>query len=484
MEILKLNTNILEIIAIIAIIFHLLGIISAVKAIMESRTPQGAIAWVLGLVTFPYVAVPAYWVFGRSKFQGYVALFRANQEQIDPMVRRYIDALKRKKLIVLPDRQEVLPVEKIAKLPFTAGNQAELLVDGKATFDSIFQGIERAQHYILVQFYIVASDGLGNELKNRLIDKARQGVRVYFLFDEIGSLKLSSEYLAELTGAGVKALKFNTTKGRTNRFQLNFRNHRKIVVVDGQEAWVGGHNVADEYLGESTGLDFWRDTHVRLAGPVAQSLQLSFAEDWHWASDGEKVDFSWEARAAEGAHSVAALALPSGPDDPFETCTLFFIKAINSSKKRLWIASPYFVPDEQFMTALHLAVIRGVDVRILIPVKTDNPLVTYTHWSYVEELKRIGVHVAWYKKGFMHQKVVLVDDDYSMIGTANFDNRSFRLNFEVTAVIADASFNDEVAGMLEDDFRNGTPVTDEEIKAKGYLFRLAVRIARLTAPIQ
>ena len=473
-----------ELIAATAAIFHLLGLLSAIKAIMESRTPQGAIAWALGLVTFPYVAVPAYWVFGRSKFNGCVALFRAKQEQIGPMARNYIDTLKRERLIVLPDRQEALPIEKIAKLPFTSGNQAELLVDGEATFDSIFQGIERARHYILVQFYIVASDGLGNDLKNRLIGKARQGIRVYFLYDEIGSLKLGAGYLGELADAGVKALKFNTTRGRTNRFQLNFRNHRKIVVVDGQESWVGGHNVADEYLGESTGLDFWRDTHVRLAGPVAQSLQLSFAEDWHWASDGDKVDLSWEARAAEGEHSVAALALPSGPDDPFETCTLFFVKAIHSAKNRLWIASPYFVPDEQFMTALHLAVIRGVDVRILIPVKTDNPLVTYTHWSYVEELKRIGVNVAWYQKGFMHQKVVLVDENYSMIGTANFDNRSFRLNFEVTAVIADAVFNDEVASMLEHDFNNGTPVTEEEIRAKGYLFRLAVKVARLTAPIQ
>ncbi|MEH6570645.1 MAG: cardiolipin synthase [Halioglobus sp.] len=471
-------------IAATAAIFHILGIMSAIKAIMESRTPQGATAWALGLVTFPYLAVPAYWVFGRSKFQGFVKLFRENQNQIDPMVRHYIDELKRKKLIVFPDRQEALPIEKIAKLPFTAGNQAELLVDGKATFDSIFEGIERAQHYVLVQFYIVACDDLGNDLKKRMIDKARQGVRVYFLYDEIGSLKLGDKYVAELAEAGVKAHKFDTTKGRSNRFQLNFRNHRKIVVVDGQEAWVGGHNVADEYLGENAGLDFWRDTHVRLAGPVAQSLQMSFAEDWNWASDGDQPDLNWEARAAEGEHTVAALALPSGPDNQFETCTLFFVEAIHSAKKRLWIASPYFVPDEQFMTALHLAVIRGVDVRILIPVKTDNPLVTYTHWSYVEDLKRIGVNVSWYKKGFLHQKVVLVDDDYAMIGTANFDNRSFRLNFEVTVVIADFAFNDEVARMLEDDFHNGTAVTDEEIKEQGFLFRFAVRAARLTAPIQ
>jgi cardiolipin synthase len=470
-------------IAIIASIFHLIGIISAVKAIMESRTPQGAIAWALGLLTFPYLAVPAYWVFGRSKFNGVVSLLRAGHEQTSTVVRHYIDELKRNRLIVLPDRQEALPVEKLAKLPFTVGNQAELLIDGKATFDSIFKGIEQAEKYILVQFYIVKSDGLGNKLKDRLIEKARQGVQIYFLYDEIGSLKLTKEYLNELAVAGVKSHKFNTTKGRMNRFQLNFRNHRKIVVVDGHEAWVGGHNVGDEYLGESAGLDHWRDTHVRVAGPVAQSIQMSFVEDWHWATD-DIIDLNWQPKTAKNGHTVASLTLPSGPDDLFETCTLFFIKVIQSAKSRLWIASPYFVPDEQFITALHLAVIRGVDVRILIPEKTDNPLVTFTHWSYIEDLKKIGAKVYWYQKGFLHQKVVIVDDDYATIGTANFDNRSFRLNFEITVVIADGAFNNEVARMLDNDFQNGSLVTDAEIKDKGYFFRFAVRAARLTAPIQ
>ena len=468
--------------AVIASIMHLLGILSAVKAIMESRTPQGAIAWALGLVTFPYIAVPAYWVFGRSKFQGFVKLLREDKAEIGQMVSKYIEQLKEHKLILSPDRQEAMPVEKLALLPFTVGNEAELLIDGEATFNSIFEGIDRAQHYILVQFYIVKADGLGNKLKDKMIESANRGVRVYFLYDEIGSMGLTDQYVSDLLLAGVKAHKFNTTKGRTNRFQVNFRNHRKIVVVDGKEAWVGGHNVGDEYLGKGE-IGKWRDTHVRIGGPAAQSIQISFVEDFLWATD-EMLHLNWIPEKFTTDKPVAALALPSGPADEFETCTLLFMKAIQSAKTRLWIASPYFVPDEQFITALHLAVLRGVDVRILIPRKTDNPLVNLTHWAYIKDLKRLGVTLFWFDKGFLHQKVVLIDDDTATIGTANFDNRSFRLNFEITLLVVNKEFAESVSRMLEADFRGSPEILDEELSSKGAGFRFLVRAAQLTAPIQ
>jgi cardiolipin synthase len=473
----------LQILAIIAAVFHVLGIASAVQAIMETRTPQGAVAWVLGLITFPYVAVPAYWVFGRSKFRGFVALRRAELVKTVPAARRYLNKLKTRQLIAFPDRQKELSIEKLAKLPFTLGNNVELLVDGQDTFDSIFEGIQRAERYILVQFYILRADTLGSRLKDRLAARARQGVRVYVLYDEVGSNDLPDAYLSAMTAAGIQARKFNTTQGRANRFQINFRNHRKIVVVDGKEAWVGGHNVGDEYLGQDPKSGPWRDTHVRVFGPVAQAIQLTFAEDWHWAS-GAMLDLEWIPTPCSSGKSIAALALPSGPADILETCTLFFIKAIQSAERRLWIASPYFVPDEQFITALQLAVLKGVDVRLIIPRKTDNTLVSLTHWAYITPLQHLGVKVYWYGKGFMHQKVVLIDDDYATVGTANFDNRSFRLNFEITAVVADQGFNGEVARMLEADFARSRLVTEADIRAKGPLFRFAVRAAQLTAPIQ
>ncbi len=470
-------------VAAIVLLAHLAGALTSIRALMEVRTAQGTIAWVVSLNTLPYVAVPAFWVFGLSKFEGYVLTRKADLAQTDPTARRFLEELMARDLLAFPDRDQALPVEKLAKLPFTQGNDAELLIDGQATFDSILAGIDRAQHYALVQFYILRDDGLGRRLKDRLIERARAGVRCYLLYDEVGN-RPPRAFLDELAAGGVRVLAFNTTQGDANRFQLNFRNHRKIVVVDGREAWVGGLNVGDEYLGLDPEFGFWRDTHLRVEGPVAQCVQVSFLEDWHWASSGEDLDLDWSPRAASSGVSRKILSLPSGPADALETCTLFFVGAINKAEKRLWIASPYFVPDEQFITALQLAALRGVDVRILVPDRSDNLLVQLSGWSYLGELESVGIRVWRYTKGFMHHKVVVIDERYCTIGTANFDNRSFRLNFEITLAVDDADFTAQVAAMLEQDFAAARPATKAELDASGFWYRLAVRAARLMAPVQ
>jgi cardiolipin synthase len=226
----------------------------------------------------------------------------------------------------------------------------------------------------------------------------------------------------------------------------------------------------------------WRDTHLRLSGPVVPSVQLAFVEDWHWAS-GETPSLKWEPRSAPSGASLPVLCLPSGPADTLETCTLFFIDLINRAEKRLWIASPYFVPDEQFITALKLAALRGVDVKVLIPDKTDNQLVQFTGWSYLEELEAAGIQMWRHQKGFMHQKVIVVDDRCT-IGTANFDNRSFRLNFEITMEIADPLFTAKVVAMLENDFADARRSKAAELESQGFWFRFAARACRLLAPVQ
>jgi cardiolipin synthase len=469
--------------AALAIAFEVLGIISAVRAVMEVRTPQGAVAWAIALIAFPFVAVPAYWVFGRSRFQGFVAMQRDHLAGRNLEVYEYLERLGERGLLALPDRDEPLVVEKLVRLPATTGNEVELLINGEATFASILAGIERARDYVLVQFYILRADGVGNQLKNCLIERAHAGVRCHLLFDEVGSLGLTRAYLGELRDAGVQVRPFNTRKGRTNRFQVNFRNHRKIVVVDGQEAWVGGLNVGDEYLGLDPKIGFWRDTHLRLAGPVVQSVQVSFLEDWSWAAD-EVLQLSWDPRRAGPEARAIAHAVPTGPADSIETCTLFFVGLIHRAEHRLWIASPYFVPDQQFVTALQLAAIRGVDVRIIIPETSDNPMVGMSHWSYLESLEAVGIRVYRHQKGFMHQKVVLVDHEFSTVGTANFDNRSFRLNFEITVAVADRDFNRAVGRMLEDDMADSEPMTLAELQARPFWFRFLVRLARLAAPVQ
>jgi cardiolipin synthase len=379
--------------------------------------------------------------------------------------------------------EAVEAAEGLANMPTLRGNSVELLVDGSATFESILKGIEEAKEYVLIQFFIVKNDNLGRTLQEHLIAKAREGLRVLFLYDEVGCHELPKRYIDDLRAAGVDMRAFNTRKGRRNRFQLNFRNHRKVVVTDGKVAWIGGHNVGDEYLGMDPKFGHWRDTHVRIEGPAVLKAQISFAEDWYWATE-TLPEFEWTAHPASNGDDANVLIMPTGPADELETCNLMFVHAINSATERIWIASPYFVPEHAVMVALQLAGLRGVDVRILIPDKPDHLLVFLAAYSYFDEAGLTGAKFYRYQDGFLHQKAMLIDDAVATVGTANFDNRSFRLNFEITAAIAEPKFVAEVEEMFERDFKHSRQMRQGEYDEKPWYFRLGVRLARLTSPIQ
>ena len=471
-----------KIIVSLVIVFQVLGILSAIHAVMNVRTSQGSIAWAVSLVTFPYVSVPAYWVFGRNKFQGYVLARRKEIDSLSEVLRQANVQLNVASVDGSEDRGGIRAAETLARSPVTDGNGAELLIDGPATFDSIFEGIDAAEHYVLVQFYIVRDDELGRDLQDRLIDAAKRGVQVFFLYDEIGSVGLTAAFRNRFLDAGIVPRPFHSRKGSGNRFQLNFRNHRKTVVVDGKVAWIGGHNVGDEYMGRDPNFGNWRDTHVRLEGPSAIGAQLAFVEDWRWATDTIPEGLNWVPTLASGAN-MRALVIPTGPADEMESASLMFTGAINAAQERIWIASPYFVPDDAVVQALQLASLRGVDVRILIPEKADSKLVTLAAYAFFVKIKAAGVEFYRYQDGFLHQKVVLVDDSFATVGTANFDNRSFRLNFEITAAIKNAEFNAEVATMLEADFANARLMEPDEYDQKPLWFKFAVRMAHLTAPV-
>jgi cardiolipin synthase len=462
-------------------VLELLGILSAAHAIMSVRTPQGTIAWAVSLVAAPFVAVPAYWVFGRNKFKGYVRARQHQLERLGDIIRQANEKLVRSSTVGQAGPGAVAATEKLARVPFTGGNRIDLLIDGEATFSSILDGIRAARDYVLVQFYIVRDDELGQRLASEMADKARSGVAVRFLYDEIGSFGLPGSFVERLRAAGVEVTPFHSRKGRGNRFQLNFRNHRKTVVVDGRVAWVGGHNVGVEYLGQDPDIGPWHDVHVRLEGPAVVGAQLAFVEDWRWATDRMPEGLSWQ--PAERAGCAESLIIASGPADPLETALLMFMHAINSAKERIWIASPYFVPDDAVVQALQLAALRGVDVRVLIPEKADSRLVTLAAYSYFEDLKAVGARFYRYQGGFLHGKFMLMDHQIASVGTANFDNRSFRLNFEITAVVSDETFAGEVRQMFEHDFRNSRLMVSGELDAKPLWFRLAVRVTRLLAPL-
>jgi cardiolipin synthase len=469
------------IVAIVITLVEILGIAAAIHAVMNTRTSQGAIAWGISLITFPWLALPLYAIFGRSKFKGYATIRHIGDEKARQVFETCRKEAVEKNLIIKELSGSEGALSKLVDLPMTRFNKSRLLIDGEETFQYIFDGIASAKEYILVEFFIIKDDKLGRELKTRLISKARENVKVYFLYDEIGSHKLPSNYTQEMKDAGIITSAFHTTQGKTNQFQLNFRNHRKIVVVDGKIAYVGGHNVGDEYVAGHPKLGPWRDTHVELSGPVVLEIQFCFVQDWYWATSSIP-ELSWRLTKSEGGLEESII-IPSGPADPFDTCALMFTHAINSARERIWIASPYFVPDSQILGALKLAALRGVDVRILLPEKPDHRVVYLASFSFYRNTIPVGIQLFRYTAGFMHQKVFLIDSTCAAVGTANLDNRSFRLNFELTLLNFDRAFIDKVEAMLQNDFARSRKVALEEYTQRPFYFQLAVRFASLLSPI-
>lgn len=463
------------------LLFYVVGFLHIMHALMYTRTSQGTIAWVLSLLTMPFIAIPLYWLLGRSKFMGYVRARRGNDREMAKLAEEMSARVKGYGVDLPEEDVFERAAEELGGLPFTMGNELELLVDGEKTFGKIFEAIESAEEYVCVNFFIVKNDKVGMRFQRALIDRAKAGVRVYFLYDEVGSHKLSSTYLGEMRDAGVECESFGANRRWWSRLQINFRNHRKIVVVDGREALLGGLNVGDEYLGRSKKFGSWRDTHMAMKGPSVQAVQLVFMEDWFWACD-RVPELKWEIEICE-QNQVAAI-IPTGPADPVDSWKLLVAEAANSAREKLWIASPYFVPDEGVLMALQLAALRGVDVRIMLPDRPDHLLVWLSAFSYYEDSIPYGVKLFRYQKGFLHQKVMLIDSRMSAVGTANLDNRSFRLNFEVTAFVSDTKFISEVEAMLGTDFASCREVSVEEFTERPFLFRVACRAARLMAPVQ
>jgi cardiolipin synthase len=460
---------------------HLSGFVSALHAAVRTRTSQGAVAWSISLLTFPYLALPLYWVFGRGKFHGYVAARRSGDLKIHSVAAALRERLERERAPLPAEAVHLGVFEQLAGLPFTRGNAVGLLKNGEEAFAAMFAAIDAAESYLLLQVYIVRDDDLGRDLKARLMRRAKGGLRIYVLYDEIGSYGLPNAFIHELRSAGAVVRPFGTTQGPVNRFQLNFRNHRKILVADGRVAFVGGLNFGDEYLGRNAAMGPWRDTHLRIAGPTVQAVQLAFVEDWFWASR-EVPDLYWTPQVAD-PDGQTVLALPTGPADVQDSCELFFLEALRGARKRIWIASPYFVPDEQIVSALELARLRGVEVRILLPQTADQLWVNLAGYGYYEMAELAGIEIYRYLPGFLHQKVLLVDDNIVSIGTANLDNRSFRLNFELSIVVWDHDFAEAVAAMLREDFALSRKVAPGELDERSFWFRFGVSLSRLLAPI-
>jgi len=463
---------------------EILGVAAAIHALFRVRTPQGASAWIVGLIAFPLVAVPAYLVFGCRRFHSHARAMDAKLERYSRQMSHALDKWRAYNV----ERSDLEPpgagaLAELAGLEFLSGNRLRLLIDGEETFDEILRAIATATESVYVQFYIVRNDPLGNRLLEALARRAEAGVKVCFLYDSFGAREITAKVAAKWRLRGIEMCAFCPRAAGRDRWRLNFRNHRKNVIIDGRTGFVGGHNVGDEYLGLNPKYGRWRDTHVLVDGPAALQLQLAFAADWFYMTD-EILPGPWRMPPPEaGVAGQRALVLASGPSDEIERCTLFFLQAIGMARRRIWIASPYFVPDESIIQALQLAAVRGVEVRILIPENPDKRLVWLASFQMLLELDHRNIHIHRFTGGFLHHKTLVVDDDFAAVGTANFDNRSFRLNFELTLAVADRDFAGQVAAMFERDFTESRECSSQGYANLSWLDKIGVRITRLLAPI-
>lgn len=479
-----------EFTSIIFFLFQIAGILSVVHALRRVRTAQATIAWCVGLLAQPLITVPLYWIFGRSRFFGYRELMRTALAEHRGPAQDYQQHLQR---AVDPDRQVLMPLHQIAKVvrePITFGNSLEPLIDGKRTFEVMLQEIRKAEKYVLAQFFIVEDDEIGRKFADALIDRAQAGLEVKLLYDDIGCQWLPSHYIERLEEAGVVVSSFNMGEGLSHRLQINFRNHRKIVVVDGTVAMTGGLNVGDEYITGGKYFRCWRDTHVLVRGPAVQAIQAVFVMDWYWARREGLGHLEWhperdnEPPAIDPADPTGqALVVPTGPADQQQRLTMMVCEMAALARERLWISTPYFVPDEAVTVALETAVSRGVDVRILIPSRPDHVLVYLASFYYETRLRRSGAMVYRYNDGFMHQKAALIDDSIGLIGSANLDNRSLHLNFEVSVLSPDRDFVAKVERMLANDFDRSTLTEVGALAKKPFLFQIIVGAARLFSPV-
>ncbi|SDW38835.1 cardiolipin synthase [Ruegeria halocynthiae] len=456
---------------------YCVAVIFAIRAAQTARTPQGAVGWVVFLLSAPMFGVPFYLFLGHHRFAGY-RIARQESERVVEGIKTFADYSKPD-----PDTMRInpRPFEALAHLPVSRGNGAELLINGDATFKSILDAIDTAKNYVLIQFYIVRDDDLGRKVQDRLIAAVKRGVHVRFMTDAVGSYGLPTSYLDKMREAGVDVANPRKQRGPNFRFQLNYRNHRKTVIVDGETGFIGGHNIGVEYLGQSRRFGNWRDTHIRMTGHMVRQLQLIFCEDWHWARSEDLIDqLDWA--GSESDQDMNALLVATGPGDDTETGAMMFFSAITEAKERLWIASPYFVPDIDIMTALQHAALRGVDVRILVPDVIDHRLPWLAAFAYFDDIRDCGARVFRYTDGFMHQKVFVVDDTLAAVGTTNLDNRSFRLNFEAMALFFDARAANAAAAMLETDFSSSYELT-RTLPQQPIYIRFGAPLARLFAPI-
>ncbi|GAB2478253.1 cardiolipin synthase [Alkalibacterium psychrotolerans] len=366
----------------------------------------------------------------------------------------------------------------------TKGNKVEIISDGEDKFERLIRDIEKAEHHIHVTYYIFRGDDIGLRLLNALEERAKQGVEVKVLYDPVGARVLGKHFFDRLRTCGGEAEPFFGSRFFLINLRLNYRNHRKIVVIDGTVGYTGGFNVGDDYLGLYEDMGYWRDTHLRIEGNGVLSLQTRFLMDWNASAKDRTVEYKesyFPFSSLKGSTDMQIVS--SGPDDEVHAIKKGFIKMISMAKETVLIQTPYFIPDEALMETIKVAILSGIDVKVMIPNKPDHPFIYRATLSYAEELIRSGAEVYIYDKGFLHSKAIVIDGEIVSIGTANFDIRSFKLNFEVNAFIYDRYLAKKQVELFKKDLHDSYSLTKEMIAdySKWEIFKQ--QFSRLFSPI-
>lgn len=478
------------------IIIILIDIAACIGVVfMERRNPQAAIAWLLIMAFLPIVGFIAYLFFGRHLYGAHIFNKKTEaDEALKSMAQDQLAAWRDDRFrtpTASGFENTVALLLKSDNAVISGNNQVDKFTDGETKFAAVREAILSAKHHIHMEYFIIRDDALGRDIISLLAKKAAEGVEVRVIFDAAGTFSIDKKkFFGPVRKAGGDVRIFFPLKIPFLNTRLHFRNHRKILVVDGKTGFIGGFNIGDEYLGKGH-LGYWRDTHVRIHGIAVASLQRRFIMDWNYAAkdaqllveNNDNPYFPIPALTAEYGESHVQIA-SSGPDSPEKAIYSGYLSLIGHARKSIYIHTPYFIPDEPMMTALLLAAKSGVDVRIVIPCKPDHPFVYWANHSYLGDLIRVGARGYTYNDGFIHSKAGIFDGTAVTVGTANWDIRSFKLNFETTAFIYDPVFGDSMKKVfLQELETNCTEITLAEYNSRPLMTKVKEGISRLFSPL-
>ncbi len=457
--------------------------------ITDDKSPVRSLAWVLMLVFIPVGGIVLYFFFGQNYRKKKIFSRKGLEDfrQIEKMRFQQLEYLESPHIIKDKAAYKKQHIMKLllnnSKSILSRNNKVDIMNNGQEKFDALIRDLEAAKHHIHLEYYIFDDDEIGRRIAGILMEKAKEGVKVRLIMDHVGSWHFKRSYLKQLLENGVEAELFMKVRFPLLTSKINYRNHRKIVVVDGKTGYVGGINIADRYIYGTEALGPWRDLHLRLRGDAVHSLQTVFLTDWYFITrqlpGGDDAYFPKTHQNGQGIVQIVS----SGPDSNWAGIMHTYFSAIATARKYIYITTPYLLPNSSILTALKTAALAGVDVRIIIPRKSDAFIVHYASLSFIRELLVAGIKVYFYTKGFIHSKMTVVDGILSSVGTANLDYRSFSLNFEVNALIYNEDTTKALTAIFKEDLNNSQKILLEEWEQRSRWKILRSSIARLFSPL-